>query len=452
MRSRDSATWSQRFRGRPDALSPPPGTEDRPMIANSPLVDRKRLTELLELERRTFSERNPRSRALFDQSKRTLLNGVPMSWMSCWPGGYPVFAANAKDATITDVDGHAYVDFCLGDTGAFAGHAAAATADAVRAQFARGATTMLPTEDAAWVGAELARRFGLPVWQFSLSATDANRWVLRLARELTGRAKVLVFNGCYHGTVDETVIELDKAGRPGARPGNAGAAFDPTRTTEVIEFNDILALERVLRARAIACVLTEPALTNAAGIIPPQPGYHEALRELTARTGTYLALDETQTFPAGPGGYTGAFGGTLAGNALSLAAARATLANVLTSDAHRRMNALGARFADGVKSVIASRGLPWHIIQIGARLEYRYSPNPPRNATESADAKDEQLDSYLHLYLLNRGVLITPFHNIALISPATQEADIDNHTRVFAAAIEDLLRSSYDIKSACNKH
>src|SRR6266536_3457322 len=469
MRSRDSATWSQRFRGRPDALSPPPGTEDRPMIANSPLVDRKRLTELLELERRTFSERNPRSRALFDQSKRTLLNGVPMSWVSCWPGGYPVFAANAKDATITDVDGHAYVDFCLGDTGAFAGHAAAATADAVRAQFARGATTMLPTEDAAWVGAELARRFGLPVWQFSLSATDANRWVLRLARELTGRAKVLVFNGCYHGTVDETVIE----------------------------FNDILALERVLRARAIACVLTEPALTNAAGIIPPQPGYHEALRELTARTGTYLALDETQTFPAGPGGYTGehglspdfltigkaiaggiplgaygmrreiadaiagakldmgdsgAFGGTLAGNALSLAAARATLANVLTSDAHRRMNALGARFADGVKSVIASRGLPWHIIQIGARLEYRYSPNPPRNATESADAKDEQLDSYLHLYLLNRGVLITPFHNIALISPATQEADIDNHTRVFAAAIEDLLRSSYDIKSACNKH
>ncbi len=457
------------------------------MIANSPLVDRKRLTELLELERRTFSERNPRSRALFDQSKRTLLNGVPMSWMSCWPGGYPVSAANAKDATITDVDGHAYVDFCLGDTGAFAGHAAAATADAVRAQFARGATTMLPTEDAAWVGAELARRFGLPVWQFSLSATDANRWVLRLARELTGRAKVLVFNGCYHGTVDETVIELDKAGRPGARPGNAGAAFDPTRTTEVIEFNDILALERVLRARAIACVLTEPALTNAAGIIPPQPGYHEALRELTARTGTYLALDETQTFPAGPGGYTGehglspdfltigkaiaggiplgaygmrreiadaiagakldmgdsgAFGGTLAGNALSLAAARATLANVLTSDAHRRMNALGARFADGVKSVIASRGLPWHIIQIGARLEYRYSPNPPRNATESADAKDEQLDSYLHLYLLNRGVLITPFHNMALISPATQEADIDHHTRVFAAAIEELLRSS----------
>jgi glutamate-1-semialdehyde 2,1-aminomutase len=457
------------------------------MTANTALVGRERLTELLELERRTFSERNPRSLDLFGQAKQTLLNGVPMSWMSSWAGGFPVFVAEADGARVTDVDGHAYVDFCLGDTGALAGHAAGATAEAVRAQFARGAAAMLPTADAAWVGGELARRFGLPVWQFSLTATDANRWVLRLARELTGRAKVLVFNGCYHGTVDETVIELDKAGRPAARPGNLGAAFDPTQTTEVIEFNDIPALERALRDRAIACVLTEPALTNAAGIIPPQPGYHQALRDLTASTGTYLVLDETQTFPAGPGGYTGehglnpdfltigkaiaggvplgaygmrreiadaiaaakldmgdggAFGGTLAGNALSLAAARATLADVLTDQAHRRMNDLGARFAAGVKSVITSHGLPWHIVQLGARLEYRYSPDPPRNATESARAMDEELDAYLHLYLLNRGILMTPFHNMALMSPATQEADIDRHTRIFADAVEELLGNS----------
>jgi glutamate-1-semialdehyde 2,1-aminomutase len=457
------------------------------MTANSALPGRERLTELLHLERRTFTERNPRSRALFDRAKQTLLNGVPMSWMSCWAGGFPVFVAEASGARVTDVDGHAYVDFCLGDTGAFAGHAAGATAEAIRARFARGATTMLPTEDAAWVGAELARRFGLPVWQFSLTATDANRWVLRLARELTGRVKILVFNGCYHGTVDETVIELDRAGRPAVRPGNAGAAFNPAQTTEVIEFNDIPALERALRTRAIACVLSEPALTNAAGIIPPQPGYHQALRELTASTGTYLILDETQTFPAGPGGYTGehglspdfltigkaiaggvplgaygmrreiadaitaakldmgdvgAFGGTLAGNALSLAAARATLANVLTDEAHRRMNGLGARFAAGVKRVITSRGLPWHIVQLGARLEYRYSPDPPRNATESADAMDEELDAYLHLYLLNRGMLMTPFHNMALMSPATQEADIDHHTGIFAEAVEELLKNS----------
>ena len=457
------------------------------MSANSELVDRSRLADLLELERNTFRERTPRSRALFDQSKKTLLNGVPMSWMSCWPGGYPVFVASAKDASVTDVDDHEYVDFCLGDTGAFAGHSPGPTARAVQAQYARGATTMLPTEDAAWVAAELTRRFGLPVWQFSLTATDANRWALRLARWLTGRAKVLVFNGCYHGTVDEAVIRLDEDGQPISGPGNAGSAINPVETTEVIEFNDIQALERALRRRTIACVLTEPVLTNAAGIIPPQIGYHDALRELTTDTGTYLIIDETQTFPAGFGGYTGshglhpdfltigkaiaggvplgaygmrrevadavvearldmgdtgAFGGTLAGNALSLAAARATLGEVFTDDAHRRMNALASRFVDGVQEIITAYELPWHVVQIGARLEYRYSPYAPHNATESARSEDQALDSFLHLYLHNRGILITPFHNMALISPATRKADIDYHTHVFAAAIEQLIGSS----------
>ena len=454
------------------------------MIADASRIDRARLSRLSERERRAFSQRNPRSRALFDQARHTLLNGVPMSWMSHWAGGFPIFVAEANGASLTDVDGHTYADFCLGDTGALAGHAPSATAGAVRAQYERGATTMLPTADATWVGAELARRFGLPVWQFSLTATDANRWVLRLARALTGRNKILVFNGCYHGTVDETVVRLDQNGSPAARPGNAGAALDPVQTTEIIEFNDIQALERALETRTIACVLTEPALTNAAGIIPPQPGYHQVLRQVTARTGTYLVLDETQTFPAGPGGYTGenglspdfltigkaiaggiplgaygmrreiaeaiikanlnmgdtgAFGGTLAGNALSLAAARATLGKVLTDEAYHWMNSLGARFADGVVSVITASGLQWHIVRIGARLEYRYTPEPPRNGTESAHAADDELDCYLHLYLINRGVLMTPFHNMALISPATQETHVDRHTQVLAAAVEELL-------------
>jgi glutamate-1-semialdehyde 2,1-aminomutase len=406
-----------------------------------------------------------------------------MSWMSEWHGGFPIYLAGAEGALLTDVDGITYVDFCLGDTGALAGHAPKAVGAAVEAQYSRGATAMLPTEDAACVGKELKRRFGLPVWQFSLTATDANRWVLRLARELSGRQKLLVFNGCYHGTVDETVVALDVTGRAISRSGNIGSAIDPTVTTEVVEFNDIDALERILATREIACVLTEPVLTNAGGIIPPAPDFHSSLRELTQQTGTYLALDETQTFPNGPGGYTGehglqpdfltigkaiagglplgaygmrlavaaaitkrelemgdigAVGGTLAGNALSLAAARATLGEVLTDEAHERMNALGARFADGVEKVIRTRELPWHIVQIGSRLEYRYLPAPPRNASEAFDAVDEELDAYLHLYLLNRGVLLTPFHNMALMSPATEPGHVDRHTEEFAAAVDAL--------------
>jgi glutamate-1-semialdehyde 2,1-aminomutase len=444
----------------------------------------RQLEKLLKRERQLFAERHPRSRELFAQGRQTLLRGVPMSWMSEWHGGFPLYLAGAEGALLTDVDGITYVDFCLGDTGALAGHAPEAVARAVEGRYKRGATAMLPTEDAAWVGGELKRRFGLPIWQFSLTATDANRWVLRLARELSGRRKVLVFNGCYHGTVDETVVALNANGRPQSRPGNIGAAFDPTLTTAVVEFNDVEALEAALATEDVACVLTEPVLTNAGGIIPPAPGFHAALRNLTREAGTFLALDETQTFPTGPGGYTGehglepdfltigkaiagglplgaygmrediaaaiverdlemgdigAVGGTLAGNALSLAAARATLGEVLTDDAHARMNALGRRFAFGVEEVIQSRDLPWHIVQIGSRLEYRFLAAPPRNAAEALEAVDGELDAYLHLYLLNRGVLLTPFHNMALMSPATEPAHVDRHTDEFAAAVDELL-------------
>jgi glutamate-1-semialdehyde 2,1-aminomutase len=353
-----------------------------------------------------------------------------------WAGGFPLFFSEASGARVTDVDGHVFVDFCLGDTGAMAGHAPEPTARAVERQVRRGTTVMLPDEDAAWVGRELVRRFGMDAWQFSLTATDANRWVLRMARALTGRPKILVFNYCYHGTVDETVISIE-GGVPQARPGNVGPAVDPTVTTKVVEFNDIDALREALAPGDVAAVLAEPALTNI-GIVLPDAGFHDALRAATRETGTLLIIDETHTFSSGPGGYTGAHGldpdiltigksiaggvpigayglrreladrileldvdledvggvgGTLAGNALSLAAARATLGEVLTDEAFGRMIGLAERYTAGVNEVLESRRVPWNIVQLGARAEYRFTPEPPRNGGESAAAHDGDLDA-----------------------------------------------------------
>jgi len=447
-------------------------------------IDRAHLAALTAREQAAFAERNPRSRALFERTGRTLLGGVPMCWMSLWAGGFPLFFEEARGNTITDVDGHAYLDFCLGDTGAMAGHAPEATAAAVERRYRRGTTAMLPTADAAWVGEELVRRFGLDAWQFCLTASDANRYLLRIARHLTGRSQVLVFNGCYHGTVEEAAIELDgPGGAPRPRHGNLGPMVDPRETTRVIEFNDVDALEQALAPGDVACVLAEPALTNI-GIVLPEPGYHEALRELTARAGTLLVLDETHTMSSGPGGWTGAhdlrpdaltvgksiaggipigayglrrevadallgtgvelddtgaFGSTLGGNALSMAAARATLEHVLTEETYARTIPLAARFAQGVRDAIEARRLPWHVVQIGARAEYRFSATPPRDGGESAAIADPELDAYLHCYLLNRGVLITPFHNMALMAPTTTAADVDRHVDVFAAAADELL-------------
>ncbi|HEX8855412.1 MAG TPA: aspartate aminotransferase family protein [Thermoleophilaceae bacterium] len=446
-------------------------------------MDRGRLAQLLAAERERFAADHPRSRELFERSKRSLVAGVPMSWMTMWAGGFPLFFEEARGARITDADGREYVDLCLGDTGAMAGHAPEAVAEVVSARARRGVTAMLPTEDAAWVGEELRRRFGLPRWQFALTATDANRWVLRMARAITARPKVLVFNYCYHGTVDETFISLDERGRPRSRHGNVGPAVDPVLTSEVVEWNDPEALERALDGGEIACVLAEPALTNI-GIVLPEPGFHDALRQLTRDAGTLLLIDETHTMSAGPGGYTaahglepdlltvgkaigggvpvaaygmseeleqrlltlpgvdledvGGVGGTLAGNALSLAAARATLEHVLTEEAFERMTALAERFAAGVNDVIATYSLPWHVVRLGARAEYRYRPEPPRNGGEAAAASDPELDAFMHVFLMNRGVLITPFHNMALMCPATTEADVDAHTEAFAAAAETL--------------
>jgi glutamate-1-semialdehyde 2,1-aminomutase len=449
------------------------------------IIDAGRVAELIARERAAYSERHPSSRQAFAAAGANLLGGVPMTWMRMWPGGFPLYLAGAHGARLTDIDGNEFADFCLGDTGAMAGH----SPDAVRAAVAQqhdelgGATTMLPTADAAWVAGELARRFGPTHWSFTLTATDANRWAIRLARQLTRRPKILVFSYCYHGSVDEAFIVAGPDG-PRARAGNVGAPVDPRETTRVAEFNDLAGLERELAAHDVAVVLMEPALTNI-GIVLPEAGYLDAVRELTRRHGTLLINDETHTFSAGPGGCTrawnlepdivtigksiaggipaGAFGlsagladliladktadiidtggvgGTLAGNALSVAAMRATLQQVLTDAAFGAMIELAGRYTAGVRDVIESRRLPWTIVQLGARAEYRFCPSPPRTGGESEAAANPQLDEYLHLYTVNRGVLLTPFHNMALMSPATTEADVDAHTEIFAAAADALL-------------
>ena len=438
------------------------------------------LEALSARERERFAADHPRSRELHEQARGSLLAGVPMSWMTMWAGGHPVYLAEAHGASVVDVDGNEYADFCLGDTGAMAGHSPEPTMRAIRER--AGITTMLPTEDAAWVGDELARRFGVPFWQFSLTATDANRWLLRICREVTGRPRVLVFNWCYHGSVDEAFVTLH-GGTERSRAGNVGPAVDPAETTRVAEFNELDTVEAALAAGDVACVLMEPALTNI-GIVLPEDGFLAAVREACSRHGTLLIIDETHTLSAGPGGCTAAWGlepdavslgksigggvpigaygvsaelaeriaaledadledtggvgGTLAGNALSLGATRATLAEVLTAEAFERMIALRERFAAGVEEALARHSTPWSIVSLGARAEYRFAATPPRTGAESAAAADRALEEYLHLYLLNRGVLITPFHNMALMCPATSEADVDRHTEVFGAALEEL--------------
>ncbi len=449
------------------------------------MIDRGRLGELIARERQRYAATHPASLRAFSEAGAHLLGGVPMTWMRMWAGGFPLYLATAHGARLTDLDGNSFADFSLGDTGAMAGHSPAPVQAAVAKRFGElgGATAMLPTRDADWVARELTRRFGAQYWSFTLSATDANRWALRIARQLTRRPKVAVYSYCYHGSVDESVI-IATPGGPRSRPGNTGPAVDPVLTSRVAEFNDLGALERELAAGDVAALLMEPAMTNI-GIVLPEPGYLAGVRELTRHYGTLLINDETHTFSAGPGGCTlawglepdivtigkaiaggmpagayglseplaeqimadesadlidvGGVGGTLAGNALSVAAMRATLEHVLTDDAFALMIGLGGRYTAGVADVIRSRGLPWNVVQLGARAEYRFCPRPPRNGGDSRAADDQELDEYLHLYLANRGVLLTPFHNMALMCPATTAAEVDAHVAVFAEAAAELI-------------
>ncbi|MFJ6982768.1 MULTISPECIES: transaminase [unclassified Streptomyces] len=448
-------------------------------------MDRARLRHLLARESAEAERCNPRSRDAYARAAH-LFGRVPMTWMNKTAGAFPRYLDSARGARVSDIDGHTYVDFCLGDTGAMAGHSPAPVADAVQRRFSElgGATAMLPTEDAEWVGADLTRRFGLPRWSFALTATDANRWAIRLARAVTGRPKILVNSYCYHGSVDESLIVTDPHGGPGLpRPGNVGAPCDVTLTSRVAEFNDLDGLERALAHGDVAAVLMEPALTNI-GIVLPDPGYLEGVRALTRRHGTLLVNDETHTFSAGPGGCTAAWGlepdvltigkaigggiptaayglsaeladrllgradldlvdmggvgGTLAGNALSVAATRATLEHVLTDAAFARMDTLSARFEAGVRAGVEAHGLSWSVSRLGARTEYRFADPAPRTGTEAEAAADPELEDFLHLFLANRGILLTPFHNMALMCPDTTEEDVDLHTGLFASALAEL--------------
>ena len=451
----------------------------------SPIIDPTRLTALLARERATHRERNPRSARAYADAEH-LFGRVPMTWMNKLAGAFPLYLESARGACVTDLDGHSYADFALGDTAAMAGHSPEPVVAAVHLRLGElgGATAMMPTTDAEWVGAELTRRFGLSRWSFALTATDANRWAIRLVRAITGRPKILFHAYCYHGSVDESLIVVGPDGHGADREGNVGAPVPVTETSRVAEYNDLAGLERELAHGDVAAVLIEPALTNI-GIVLPEPGYLEGVRKLTRRYATLLINDETHTFSAGPGGCTkawnldpdlvvigkaigggipaaaygmsaeladrvlgrpeldlvdmGGVGGTMAGNALSVAAMRATLESVLTETAFDGMIELATRYAAGVSEVIAEAHLPWSVAQLGARVEYRFSAEAPRNGTESHLAFDAHLDDFVHIYLANRDILLTPFHNMALMSPATTEAHVDLHLEVLRSAVAELL-------------
>jgi len=446
-------------------------------------LDRRRLAELYERERRAFRDARPTSAALAERARAHMPGGVPMSWMVKWPGDFPVFVERAEGAHFTCVDGIDHVDLCLGDTGAMMGHSPTPTVEAVTAQLSRGITTMLPTEDAIAVSNDLADRFGLRYWQFTLTATDANRHAIRYARHLTGRSKIVVHNYCYHGSVDETFATLDDDGLTTNRRNNIGPPVSTSETTRVVEFNDVDALEKALAQGDVAAILVEPALTNI-GIVLPDEGYNEAVRELATKYDVILINDETHTICAGPGGVTrrdnlhpdflvigksigggvpcgtfgltqeiadriarsveledidvGGIGGTLAGNGLSMAAMKATLHHVMTQEAFDHMVPLADAWADGVQAGIDAVGAPWHVTRLGARAEYNFSLEPSRNGQDAADADDFELQQYLHLYALNRGILLTPFHNMALMSPSTTDADVDAHTTMFGDCLREL--------------
>ena len=448
------------------------------------MINRGNLIALRKIEDQRFLETHKKSGELFAIAKDSMPNGVPMSWMSKWPGAYPVFVAEAKGASFVDVDGNTYIDFCLGDTGSMTGHSPEATVAAIREQVGRGLSVMLPTKDAADVSTELTKRFGVPLWQFTVSATDANRHVIRYSRLITKKSKIIVIDRCYHGSVDETFATLDASGKTVSREGNIGAPIELDKTTRVVPFNDLDAMKKALQKNDVAAILMEPAMTNV-GIVLPVDGYLKAVEKLAKQFGAKLIIDETHTISVGPGGMTaqlglqpdfltigkaigggfptGAFGmsaeiakeiksqvelevidtggvgGTLAANALSLAAMRATLTKVLTEENFEKMIKLGTRWADGVEKVIEKYKLPWSVNRLGARAEYMFSAKSPTTGREAADAGDFELEQYIHLRMLNDGFLITPFHNMALISPDTTAADVDAHTQAFDKMCGELI-------------
>jgi glutamate-1-semialdehyde 2,1-aminomutase len=447
-------------------------------------IPRHAVERMLETERAAFALRHARSRALAGRGNGHWLAGVPMHWMSDWGTPFPMHVATAQGAELEDVDGNRYADFCLGDTGAMFGHSPPAVAAALTAQARRGLTTMLPGEDATVAGELLAAQFGLPFWQMAQTASDANRSVIRWARAITRRPAILVFDQCYHGMVDDAFVRLE-AGTVRNRPGLVGQAADLAVNTRCVEFNDLAAVESVLKVRDVACVLAEPVMTNA-GMVLPDPGFLDELGRLARRHQTLLAIDETHTLSSGIGGYSrvarldpdffiagkavaGGFpcavygftaeveerirgmlaskppghsgiGTTLAGNPMAMAALRACLEKVMTPAAYTHMIAMAERLEDGLEQLIDVERLPWHVQRVGARLEVGFTREPPRTGRESIDNLPSLLPDAIRLYLLNRGLVITPFHNMMLMSPVTPAASVDRLASAWAQCVNELRR------------
>lgn len=445
-------------------------------------IDADRLTRFATREAKRYAAARPKAKAALDKGASAYLSGVPLHWMKDWPMPHLPLVARAKGARITDIDGYEIDDFCLGDTGSMFGHSPEPVAKAIRAQANRGLTYMLPTEDALEVGRLLQDTFGPFRWQIATTATDANRFAIRVARAITGRPKILVFNGCYHGTVDDAMVELSN-GKTANRQGLMGQVADLSQLATCVEFNDLAAVEAALATGEIAAILTEPVMTNSCMVLP-DAGFHDGLRTLSRRYGALLIIDETHTISSGHGGYTrvhslspdifvvgkcvagglptavwglseetasryeqananrapghSGMGTTLSANPLQFACLKANLAEVMTAKNYAHMEKLAERLAHGLKKSIARYKAPWHVVRAGARVEFICAPGPLRNGAEAALAHQPAVESALHTALLNRGSLIAPFHNMMLISPATRKRQVDRLIAAFDEALTDL--------------
>lgn len=445
-------------------------------------VDRDRLKTIAAREARRFAASRPRTKAALDQDAGAFLDSVPMHWMKDWPMPFPMLVAHAEGARLTDIDGYGVDDFCLGDTGSMFGHSPKAVARAIRKQARKGLTYMLPSEAALAAGRLLTERFGDFRWQIATTATDANRFALRVARAVTGKPRVLVFNGCYHGTVDDAMVERQN-GTTVTRPGLTGQVTDLTEVAACAEFNDLASVEALLKTGKIAAILTEPVMTNSCMVLP-ETGFHEGLRALATRYGALLIIDETHTISSGLGGYTGVhrlnpdifvvgkcvaggmpaaawglrpkvaedylaynagrasghsgMGTTLSANPMQFACLEANLSKVMTAKAYAHMEKGAERLCSGLKRVIEAHKAPWHVVRVGARVEFICAPGPLRNGTEAAMAHMPEVEATLHTALLNRGCLIAPFHNMMLISPATKKRQIDRLIAAFDEILTEL--------------
>ena len=450
-----------------------------PQIAG---VSRSRLDAMKAREAKAYAKSRPLTRRKLEEGSSHFLDGLPMHWMKDWSMPFPMLVETAKGAKLTDLDGHEINDFCLGDTGSMFGHSPRPVAKAIRAQARHGLTYMLPTEAALEASSLLSAAFGTFRWQIATTATDANRYALRVARAVTGRPKVLVFNGCYHGTLDDTMVELEN-GKTRSRQGLVGQFADLTLGATAVEFNDLAAVEAALQTGEIAAILTEPVMTNSCMVLP-EAGFHDGLRTLSRKYGALLIIDETHTISSGYGGYTrvhslnpdmfvvgkcvaggmptavwgmrqdiadrftaynatrpsghSGMGTTLSANPMQCVCLRANLAEVMTPKAYKHMEKGAARLSAGLHKSIVKHGAPWHVMRVGARVEFICAPGPLKNGAEAALAHQPELEAVLHTALLNRGCLIAPFHNMMLVSPATTKTQIDRLIAAFDEILAEL--------------